>query len=144
MDDDELDLLRDEQDATVAELAYAYRSIAELVAAGVDVEPLHDPGGEHELSCRLIADEVFEEHRDHLDAVGTTRVLDQVATVAAKLTGSPEAQAVATSLRETTVPALRGRVYAPDDEDGTREQELRDAAALVLAANALQRAALDR
>ena len=143
MDDDELAQLRDEQDDTLADLAHAYPSIAELVDAAVDVEPLHDPDGEHELACRLIADEFFERHRDHLDALGSGHVLDLVTTVVEKLTGSELAEAAASSLLGTTVPELRAQIQDPEDEDGTRERELRDAAALVLAAKGLRRSAVD-
>lgn len=143
MDEDELDLLRDDQDATVDDLAYAYPSIAELVAAQPEVAPMHDPGRAHELACRLIADALFEEHRDHIDAISSARVLDQVGTVVGKLTGQEPAQRAADSLRDQTIPALRAQIHDPADEDGTRERELRDAATLVLAADALARVALD-
>ena len=143
MDDDELEQLRDEQDETLADPAHAYPSIAELVASSLDVAPIHDPGGQHELACRLIADEFFEQHRDHLDAISSLRILDQVTAVAGKVTGSEAAGAASQSLLATTLPELRARVHDPSDEEGTRERELRDAASLVLAADALARVAID-
>jgi len=140
----ELALLRYEQDATVEDLAHAYPSIAALVEAKMAVEPFADHEGQHELSCRLIAGDVFERHRAHLDALKATRVLDMVGFVASKLEGPEPVEDAASSLLDTTVPALRAEITASDDTDlVARERELRDAVALVLAAKSLQNTALD-
>lgn len=142
MDDDELVQLRQEQDDTVADLAHAYPSIRALVDAGVALEPFADPHGDHQVACRLTADEIFERHRDHLEDLAARRVLDLVAFVASQITGTGPAAEAATSIATETVPDLRPPV--DDDHDpAARESELRDAVALVLAANTLQATELD-
>ncbi len=142
MDDEELAQLRQEQDDTVADLAHAYPSIAALVEGGVALEPFADPLDDHQVACRLTADEIFERHREHLEDLAARRVLDLVAFVASQITGDGPAAEAAASITTQTVPDLRPP--ADDDQDpDAREGELRDAVALVLAANTLQATALD-
>ncbi|MFN8019502.1 MAG: hypothetical protein U0P45_15470 [Acidimicrobiales bacterium] len=142
MDDVELAHLRQRQNDTLEDLAHAIPAVAALVDSHPTMGPLADSEGEHELACRATAERVFERHAAYLHSLSELRVLDLVERAAAKLTGSPDADAAAASLASTTVPALRQEIAeagAVGDAEA-RERELRDAAALVLAARALQNA----
>lgn len=146
IDDDELAVLRQQHDAVLEDLAHAYPSIRALLDAGCVVDPINDRDGSHEHACRLVAAEVFRRHERHLAVLAARRRVDLAAAVAEKVRSPVEAAAAASSFRSTTAGALVERAAAGDDEavdPVRREDELRDAVVLVLAARSLQASALE-
>ena len=140
VDDVELAHLRQRQNDILEDLAHAIPAVAVLVDSHPRMGPLADADGEHELACRSTAERIFQRHAAYLHSLAELRVLDLVERAAAKLIGSPDAEAAAASLAATTVPELRREITdaGAAGDVATRERELRDAAALVLAARALQ------
>ena len=128
----ELDVLRRDQRLIVGLLR---RSRLRLGAGAVELREL-SPDPDLERSCREAAQSLFDAHRDHLDALRREERAWNVVRVAHSMTG-PAWTADAVASLDAKAQATIAAVDTSTD-DANRVNDLRDAVALVLAADRLQ------